>query len=80
MAIEIRFVTRKTPRGCTVTMTTPMRTQTKRFRSGYACPELSAKRWIREQIDGYRQYAEERKSEGKETTARLFFVNGEPTN
>jgi len=80
MAIEIRFTTRLTPHGCTVTMTTPVRTRTKRFRNGYGCSEISARRWIKEQIDGYREYEESRKAEGLDTPARLFFVNGEPTH
>jgi hypothetical protein len=80
MSPEIRFTTRRTPRGCTVTMTTPVRTQTKRFRSGYACSELSAKRWIMEQIKGYRDYENECKKEGREIQDRLFFINGVLTN
>jgi hypothetical protein len=80
MPIEIRFTTRLTPCSCTVTMTTPMRTQTKRFRKGYACSELSAKRWIEEQIDAYREYAEICKSAGRETPKRLFFINDIPVN
>jgi len=80
MAIEIRFTTRLTPCGCTVTMETPVRKQIKRFRRGYACPEISAKRWIREQIEGYREYDEECKANGKQAASRLFFVNGIATN
>jgi hypothetical protein len=80
MAIEIRFTTRVTPNGCTVTMVTPVRTRTKRFRNSYGCSEISARRWIKEQIDGYREYEESRKSEGLDTSARLFFVNGQLTN
>lgn len=76
MAIEIRFTTRTTARGCAVTMTTPVRKKTKRFRSGYACSELSAKRWIMEQIEGYRDYENECKKEGREIQDRLFFING----
>lgn len=49
---RIEFTTRKTPRGCTVTMTWPSgRVRTKRFRDGYAYSEISAMRWIRYQID-----------------------------
>jgi len=61
-------------------MATPMRTQIKRFRSGYACSELRAKQWIREQIQIYRDYQEECKAEGKETLEGLFFVNGTLTH
>ncbi len=73
---EIRFTTRLTRCGCTVNMVTPVRTQVKRFRRGYACSEISAKRWIREQIEGYREYEKERKAEGINCRARVFFING----
>lgn len=51
MTKTITFTTRKTPNGCTATVIWQSgRTQTKRFRNGYACSELSAKKWINEQI------------------------------
>ena len=75
MAIEIRFETRLTPRGCTVTLTTPVRKQTKRYRNGYGCAEIQAKRWIKEQIEIYREMEREMQSEGA-SNPRIFFVNG----
>jgi hypothetical protein len=80
MPIEIRFTTRTTPCGCTVTMETPFRKKVKRFRRGYACSEISATRWIREQIKGYQEYDQECKANGKQAALRLFFVNGIATN
>jgi len=47
----IKFETRKTPRGCTVTRTGPRHVRTKRFRDGYAHSTLSAQKWIREEIN-----------------------------
>ena len=76
MTIEIRFQTRLTPCGCTVTLTTPVRKQTKRYRNGYGCAEIRASRWIDEQIRVYREMEKERESEGL-TGHMVFFVNGE---
>lgn len=51
-----RFSIRKTPCGATATMTTPSgRVQVKRFRNGYACAEISANKWIKEQTEVLRE-------------------------
>ena len=73
--IEIKFTTRLTPCGCTVTLSTPTRTQVKRYRNGYGSAEIFAKRWIEEQIAGYREHDKisGRACDGLEM---VFFVNG----
>jgi len=47
----IKFETRETPMGCTVTRIGPKHTRAKRFRNGYAHSTISAKQWIAEDIN-----------------------------
>lgn len=70
--IEIHFNCEQTKHGVTITVTTPKRTMTKRFRNGYATATAVAKTWIREQIEAYQDFEELQGSKKFQ-----FFINGE---
>lgn len=54
------FTIKPTPHGCTVTYVAPRgRTETKRFRNGYASALTNAKTWIEQQITQLKFHAPE---------------------